>query len=490
MCRSAGTLSCGFAAFRLPNALLCDGHCRRRSNPPAVRFANPLKLESRQLRIVRELFGVASGQAMSALGTLIGLRLLTAALGPHEYGVLALALTAPLLLGLVVYAGPGQAVMRFYAAADASGESASFLAAAWRSVIWRTLALLGLALVIAVAAALITGSLSWWSIALAALINGILTAFATVLDGFQNALRHRFTVAWHGALGVWLRFLLALALFRVLGATGGIALWGYTLASAIVLISQYAFYHRSRRHAASDTRSPALVAGWRSRVDRFSWPFSVFGIVAWLQSSSERWSLQAFSTTTVVGEYAALSQLGLGLTALLANVMLQLGLPIFYQRAGDGSDPHAVRAAHRLNLIFLGATALATAGLVMGSLLFHRQIFQITVARSFLPVSHLLPWMMLSGGILACAQVSTGFLLTNTESHRLILPKALSSLAGALAMIAGARLAGVTGVVWGSVGASTLHLALVLGSARLGARPRDPSIAKSPETLVDIAGPA
>jgi O-antigen/teichoic acid export membrane protein len=100
-------------------------------------------LDSRHKRILRELIGVASGQRLAAVGTLVGLRLLTSALGTHEFGVLALALTAPLLLAAVVYAGPGQAVMRFYVAADERGEGAAFLAAAWRSVRWRTWALLG-----------------------------------------------------------------------------------------------------------------------------------------------------------------------------------------------------------------------------------------------------------------------------------------------------------------------------------------------------------
>jgi O-antigen/teichoic acid export membrane protein len=295
-------------------------------------------------------------------------------------------------------------------------------------------------------------------------------------------------VAWHGALAVWLRFAVALALFRLAGATGAVALWGYTIASGLVLLSQFSFYavHLRRvRPAATADVPQSVTAEWRRRIDSFSWPFSVFGIVNWSQVSSERWSLQAFATTAVVGEYAALSQLGLGLPALLGNVMLQLGLPIFYQRAGDASDPAAVRAAHRLNFLFLGVTGLATLCLVAIAAAFHGEIFDLIVAGTFRPVSSLLPLMMLSGSLLACAQVATGFLLTNADSQRLILPKTLSSLAGAFGMIVGAQQAGIVGVVWASIFASALHLMLVLFTSRIGRDHRGGSLVNSPVPITD-----
>ena len=104
---------------------------------------------SRYSKFGGEAFWVAAGQASAAAGSLIGLRVLTEALGPAQYGELALGLTLESVVGLVIFGGPGLATMRFSVSALESRQFDVLIGASWRVMlrrIWLLLALAGCSL--------------------------------------------------------------------------------------------------------------------------------------------------------------------------------------------------------------------------------------------------------------------------------------------------------------------------------------------------------
>ena len=66
------------------------------------------------MRFRSEAGWVIAGQALTALGTLLGVRLLTQFLAPAQYGVLSLALGMSVLAGNLVTAPLTQAAIHFY----------------------------------------------------------------------------------------------------------------------------------------------------------------------------------------------------------------------------------------------------------------------------------------------------------------------------------------------------------------------------------------
>jgi O-antigen/teichoic acid export membrane protein len=416
-------------------------------------------------RAAREALWVGAGQLLAAVGSLIALRVLTGLLGRHEFGVLALALTVPTLLANVIFAGPGQAVMRFYVAAAERGESRGLLRAVWSALVLRSVLVLAFAAAVSLVGALV-GLWHLRSYALAAVVIALITAFTTAFDGIQNALRQRSVVAWHAVLNQWARLFLALALFAVFGRTGLVAMWGYALAIALVLASQVMLY---RRHARREPSTGTVQRGeWRQRIDSYSLPFAAFGIVVWAQAAAERWGLEAFTSTAQVGEFAALSQLGLSVMALLGNVVTQLGLPVIYQRAGDATVAERMRSARSLNRQLVVLTLAATAVAAVGAALFHGIIFGAFVDSAFMGVSHLLPVMVLAGGLTACGQIAMGFVLSGVSSQPLVRPKVLAAAIGVIAAIAGAWWAGVAGVVWANAVSALVYLVALAFVVRRG----------------------
>src|SRR4029453_7072687 len=100
----------------------------------------------------------------------------------------------------------------------------------------------------------------------------------------------------------------------------------------------------------------------------------VWGIFAWAVATSKRWSLQLFANTSDVGQYAVLYQLGFFPCVLVADALQQLVAPIWFQRAGLGSDVNRQHSVCVMNQYLLAIFALLlTVGLVVLWLL-HRSL--------------------------------------------------------------------------------------------------------------------
>jgi O-antigen/teichoic acid export membrane protein len=414
-------------------------------------------------RVGGEFIWVALGQAASALGAIFGVRLMTQMLAPDQYGSLSLALTLSTLTLQIILSPLGGAVLRFFAPANESQQ----LGAYWRSVQRLLAQSTFLVAAVALAALLLAvalGQSAWISVLLITFLYSLVSGYIGVLNGIQNAARQRVIVAWHDGLGTWLRYLFAVLLIWAFAPTSQIALVGFTLASCAVLASQWHFF-RSRilRTVASQAGSDvATEQRWRSAMLTYAWPFATWGIFTWLQASSDRWVLEFFGTTELVGLYAALYQLSVFPIVLLTALFSQLITPILFNLAGDGGDPARKNQARwfvlRCTLLVLAATGLG----VLASWVLHSWLFSLLVAPEYRSVSPYMPWMILGAGAFAAGQIAALNLLIGNRSDRLIAPKVTTAIAGVLLNIAGGYYWGVEGVIAGGIIFSLLWLLWML----------------------------
>lgn len=405
-------------------------------------------------RLSKEGSWIVLGQAAAVLGSLAGVRLLTELLDPAAYGELALGLTVAALVNQTVLGPLANGVTRFYAPALERGDLGGYLGAVRRLVYAATgfvflLALLGVAGLLAASRA------QWIGIATAALAFATLSGHNAILSGMQNAARQRAIVALHQGIESWLRFLVAAGLLLWLGASSALAMAGYALAVALVLGSQYAFFRRT----VQGGRKPAQAADWQRQIWNYSWPISAFGVFTWVQLASDRWALELYTTTVEVGTYAALFQLGYYPMSMASTMAMQFLAPIFYQRAGDASDSRRNADVNRLSWNLTGLSLGGTAAAFLLALLFHRQIFRVLVASEYAGVSHLLPWMLLAGGIFAAGQAIALNLMSQLRTQAMMSAKIATALAGVVLNLAGAYWMGTSGVVFAGVLFSVLYFA-------------------------------
>jgi O-antigen/teichoic acid export membrane protein len=380
---------------------------------------------------------------MAVLGSLVGVRLLTELLDPAAYGELALGMTVATLVNQTVLGPLGNGVTRFYAPAVERGDLGGYLNAVRRLVLSAT-GIIVLLMLFAVAGLLIAGRTEWIGIATVALIFAILSGYNSILSGIQNAARQRSIVALHQGMESWARFLVAVGLMLWLGATSTVAMVGYAMAVILVLGSQSLFF---RKIITKNINVENNKRSWQEQIWRYSWPISIFGMFTWAQFASDRWALELFATTQEVGLYAVLFQLGYYPISMVTGMAMQFLAPIFYQRAGDASDSrrnaNISNLSWRLTGLALGVTGVA----FLVALLFHAQIFRIFVAKEYGPVSHLLPWVMLAGGVFAAGQTISLNLMSQMKTHTMMPAKIVTALLGVILNFVGAYWYGTTGIV-------------------------------------------
>ncbi|SRR6266571_2298482 len=394
-------------------------------------------------RLGREVFWVGLGQAAAVLGALVGVRVLTELLDPAVYGELALGMTLATLVNQTVLGPLGNGVTRFYAPAVEHGDLGGYLNAVRRLLLSAT-GIIVLMIFFAVAGLLIGGRPEWIGIATAALVFAILSGYNSILNGIQNAARQRSIVALHQGMESWARFLVAAGLLLWLGATSTVAMVGYAVAVILVLGSQYVLFRKIvPRHITGADKE----GSWREQMWKFSWPISIFGMFTWVQLASDRWALELLATTQEVGLYAALFQLGYYPMSMLTGMAMQFLAPILYQRAGDASDDRRNANLNSLSWRLTGLALGVTGAAFLVALLFHVQIFRVFVASEYASVSHLLPWVILAGGVFAAGQTIALNLMSKMKTHTMMAAKIMTALLGVTFNFAGAYWYGTTGIV-------------------------------------------
>ncbi len=411
------------------------------------------KHTGRIARIAREAGWIVAGQIASVLGALVLVRVLTEHLDPTQYGQLALGLTVAGLVNQVVMGGVTAGIGRFYSIAAEKQDLHNYLRASRRLILYATLP------VVAIALALLVGLLwlgysQWMGLAAAALAFSVISGYNSSLSGIQNAARQRAIVAFHGGLDAWLKILLVLGVLLWLGSSSTAVVIGYASSSLFVTCSQFIFLRRlippQCTHRGDSTQ-------WVGQMWAYSWPFSAWGIFSWAQQSSDRWALEAFTTTHEVGLYAVLFQLGYVPISIATGLVMSFMGPILYQRSGDATDSDRNATVHRLAWRITFFSLFITVIGFFFALVLHRWIFRLLVASQYRSVSYLLPWVVLAGGLFAAGQILALKLMSDMKPAAMTLAKIVTALLGVLLNIYFASVAGLNGIVGALVGFSVIY---------------------------------
>lgn len=399
--------------------------------------------KARSHRLIKEGAWIVLGQFMMVLGSLLSVRLLTEVLSPDAYGELALGMTVATLINQIILGPLSGGITRFYAPAAEHNDLFAFFNDA-KTLVFNATGIILLFILISIISLILLARPQWIAITISALIFAIFSGYCVIFSGIQTAARQRATVALHQGLEPILRTIIAVGLLTWLGATSTIAMIGYAFASLLVLTSQVFFFRKAIHIAPSKNAQK----NWHQEIWKFSWPIGTFGVFTWLQLASDRWALQAFSSTSEVGNYAVLYQLGYYPISLITGMLMQFIVPILYQRAGDTTDisrnKNATRLCWQLFWVTLAITALAS----LIATYLHTFIFQILVATEYSNVSYLLPWMILSGGVFAAGQTLATNLQTKLKTQEMITAKITTAILGLALNFVSAYYFKITGVVF------------------------------------------
>jgi O-antigen/teichoic acid export membrane protein len=195
------------------------------------------------------------------------------------------------------------------------------------------------------------------------------------------------------------------------------------------------------------TQPASPSPGWVRSIASFTWPISTFGIFTWLHLSSDRWALHTFAGKQDVGLYAVLYQLGYYPMSLATDMLTQFLAPIFFQRAGDATDPERNTGVRRTCWRLTAVSLLTTGATVLVAAVLHRPIFRLLVDSQYASASRYLPWMLLAGGIFAMGQALALILLSEIRTRAMSVAKIVTACLGIVLNVLGAYRWGLAGIV-------------------------------------------
>ena len=417
-------------------------------------------------RLMNESLWVLFGQVISVVGQLALIKVTTSMVSVSDYGLFSILLVGALLIErtvMTVQAG----IIRYYCEADDLRQISNY----WRSsraLLWHASQVALLAGLILVIALLLQGSVQLALDVFLLVPFTIFMGWNTALNGINLAARRRRIHAFAQGGEPLLRLLVVALLLALLGPTVEALLLAYLAASMVVFcyLFRVTSSFLSVRSAICLAKSCPSSINWKSRIWAFSWPLSLWGFLAWLQQSSDRFSLEYQVGSDSVGLYAVLFQTGFVPMMLLSGMMNNLIIPVLYRRQSQSqqvNDAILVSSFSRdrltlLTVYFLGALTLVA---VFVSWVLHRQLMSLVVGSSFLRYAPLLPVMVCAGGLTSIGQALSVELMAAKQTKHLLVVNIAYAVVAVAANWIGAAWFGVPGVVMAVLLSSLIYVLLL-----------------------------
>ena len=406
----------------------------------------------RIFRLRSEVLWVLIGQLGMALGVLFGIKILTHFLDPLEFGRLALANTVVLLVGTNLFGPLGQGFMRYWSISQESGRLEEFVLVTNRYSRLLTSIILAVSLILVLFMAF-TEWLDWAVLLLISLIVGTITGYFGVRMSVLLAARKRKIVALVNTGTSFFKPFIG-ALFVVFFVSNAdCVMSGYLVTTFVIMCVVEHLYKKTLKDFSGvlpGTKQPKAESGNLGReILSFSWPFCVWGMFGWMHQSCDRWSLQAFHGSDVVGAFSVITLLAVYPLIFASGFLSNLFMPIAYERAGNLTSCSSIRSANRVLYIMTGAYIIAALILIIVFLLFHNEVVLLMSNAKYAEFSSLLPGLTSAWAFFYLGQMFSGFGLLANKPRKYILPIIVSALIAITTTFPLSKGYGPLGVVWG-----------------------------------------
>ncbi len=187
---------------------------------------------------------------------------------------------------------------------------------------------------------------------------------------------------------------------------------------------------------------------WREKIFEFSKPFLIFNLFTWFQSNSDRWALEILTTTSNVGLYAVLFQLGYTPITIITGFLSTLISPILFAKSGAADDFYRNEKVKKITWLLITLIFICGFFLMIFTYIFHDIIFSKLVSKQYLSSSYLMPWMVLAATIASASQFLSIKIMGDLNTKKMILPKVFSSILSVILTFSGAKYFGLNGVIF------------------------------------------
>ncbi len=404
---------------------------------------------NRLKKATKEISSISLGYFFTAIGGLLGVRILTAYLTPSQYGELALGITMGGFFYSVLIGPLTNGITRFFSIAKEKKEIRFYLFNVFK-IILKSSTLISLLSLIVIILIFFSGNLEWLNLAILSIAFGLIYSLNNLILGLQIATRERLKVSLNQALITFSRFFIAVLFIKLFGASGKVAMFGQFIGLIIVFIIQINLLIPDLRRYISKEVTKTREVDWQKKIISFSRPLIIIGSLNWIRIAAEKWGIIFFTNyDEALGYYAIIYQFGYYPISLLINLLTNYLKPIYFERAGDNKE--RLLSTYILGIKIFISILIAFTFLIYFVFNYRDIIFDIILDDKYKSVSYLIGIMMMSSLLNESTSFVTLLMQTKRDTKTLLKPNALSYILGLLLTLTGAYLYGLYGVVLASL---------------------------------------
>ncbi|WP_041655906.1 lipopolysaccharide biosynthesis protein [Azoarcus sp. KH32C] len=372
----------------------------------------------RKRSLVSDGAWVAVLQGLSALGQLIGVRLLTEILSPSVFGQVSLWLGAVALASAAIANPTMQALLRFYPEYFLRHQGPLVKAVARHQLSKLALYVLPPTILAAVAGL-------WFDYVNA--FDLLMLALLVVVDiarmgnmAYMNALRAFRPCGIWGVIEAWGRPICAYFLVSVWHMDTSLVLLAFLVASATS-------WFVMRRYVPSDESNKYSEGEQQALAHRFwlyTLPLLPLGLIGWVSGMADRYMIGALLTPADVGLYVALYGLASRPVGMLGGIIETTVRPAYQQALVEGNSALARRYLKKWALLVICGSCLATAMTVVG----HSWIASLLLGSQYQGVSELLPWIVGGYSFLILSHVANRVCYANEATKRVFIAETAGAI--------------------------------------------------------------
>lgn len=389
-------------------------------------------------RHLTDAFWVISGTALSAVGTLVGIRVLTQFLAPGAYGAVSLALGLSTLTISLLATPLTQAAIHYYPALTQSDSTTELLRSLRRSF-GRAIPWIVAGAVLAAIAYMRWGGGSPLLVGILVLLLASDCWRSANLSLLNAARRHRPYALWVAGDAA-LRPLAAVLGVLLLGSAPEVVLGAYVVVS-VTLVLIFSRRHGGAEAASRRPYSPVQSAALDKKLWAYAVPLIPLGVIGWISNLGDRYIIGGFLSVADAGVYAAIYGLSSS-PFLMVGGTVELALRPIHQAAVARGDQGHSQKIYRLWLISVAAVCgVGVLALVFG----HRLIASLFVGAAYRHASDLMPWIGLGYAIRSVSSVFERMCYAYGQTRRVLMIQSWSVAATLVATPLGVLTLGLNG---------------------------------------------
>jgi len=386
-------------------------------------------------RKLQDMMCLAAGQGMAAIGTLMGVTLLTNLLPPQTFGTVSLGLSTVSLLIAALSTPFTQAVMHLYPSYGQQ-QRLQQLRAGLRFATKKVTGWTGLAAVTVIVTALLADRDQVPLILLLMLLLAADTGRALQVSVLNAARRHRRFALWTAA-DAWARPLFAAVAVMIVGQSAWAVIAAYLVASLTMtaVMSVPLWGAGSATDADDDTRQLG------ARMWQYALPLIPVGVIVWSNNLSDRFIIGGMLGVDAAGVYAATFGLS-SAPFIMLNMVLEQAFRPEYQNAVTAGDHE--RARRQLTTWIVVTIAAAGTGVLM-FLLWCEQVALLLLGPQYRSALDLMPWIAAGYAVRAVAYVLDRVAYAFGQTRRVLAGQLVTAVATLTVTPCAVYLAGLKG---------------------------------------------